>query len=259
MTSNDNLDPMARWRGRNALVTGASSGSGAAIARALAGAGLRVVLAARRLERLEQMRAELTAGGAEALAVRLDLADEESIKAMYDRVQREWGGVDLVVNNAGVAFHGSIAEGNSQEWRDMANINFVGFSICLREAVAAVADRPEGMIINISSLAAYRINPAAGISFYGASKHAMRAMVDGLRGELALKGSPIRLGMISPGLMDTEVLARAMPEDKFGLDPSDRNRFLDPASIADAVLFMMSTQPHVQIHDIIMRAIGQPT
>lgn len=259
MTVTASAFPLARWAGRVAIVTGASSGSGAATARALAGIGMRTVLAARRLERLEQTARELVAQGHEAMAVRLDLADGASIGAMFDAVRAAWGGVDTVVHTAGVGYHGDVEGGNADEWQAMADINFVGFAKCLQASVAAVRERPEPVIVCVSSLSAHRINPAAGITVYGASKHAMRAVVDGLRGELAAKASPVKVGMISPGLIDSEMLESAMPADKFGLDTKDRTRFLDPADIADAVLWMLSTPPTVQIHDIIMRPIGQPT
>ncbi|MBI3992900.1 MAG: SDR family NAD(P)-dependent oxidoreductase [Candidatus Lambdaproteobacteria bacterium] len=248
---------LQRWRGKAALVTGAGSGIGEATARALSGAGLRVVLAARRAEPLERVRRELAEAGGEALCVPLDMAREESIKAMFAAIRQAWGGVDVVVNNAGLAWHGTVEHGDSDQWRQMAEVNFLGFSLCLREALAAVQQRPMAQIINISSLSAHRIKPGGDIAFYGASKHAMRAVVDGLRAELAAKGSHVKLGMISPGLVHTGLVHTAVPV-KLGLDPEDRTRFLNPASVADAVLYMLSTPPHVQIHDIFLLPIGQP-
>ena len=248
---------LQRWQGKVALVTGAGSGVGEATARALSGAGLRVVLAGRRPEPLERLRRELAAAGGEAMCVYLDLAQEQSIKAMFAAIRRDWGGVDAVVNCAGVAWHGTVEDGDSDQWRQMSEINFLGFALCLREALSALKERPVAHIINISSMSAHRIKPGGDIAFYGASKHGMRAVVDGLRGELAAKGSPIKLSMISPGLIHTGMVETAVPAH-LGLDPQDRDRFLDPAAIADAVLYLLSTPPHVQIHDMFMLPIGQP-
>ncbi len=247
---------LERWQGKVALVTGASSGIGAATARAMARAGLRVVLAARRLPVLQGLEAELTGAGAQATAVRLDLASEDSVKAMFGAIRERWGGVDAVVNCAGVAWHGLVETGNSEQWRQMTDINVLGFAFCLREAVAALKDRPLAHIISISSMSAHRIKPGGNIAYYGASKHAMRAIVDGLRMEMVQAGTPIKVSMISPGLVDTEMYETAVPAS-LGLDAKDRDRFLDPAWVADAVLWILSTPPHVQVHDMFLIPIAQ--
>lgn len=246
-----------RWAGRVVLVTGASSGIGMATARALAAAGLRVALAARRTDILDDLRDRIIEAGGEAMVTPLDLADEDSIKAMFASIRSAWGELDAVVNNAGVAYHGSIESGSTEHWRQMTEINFLGFAICLREAVANLKHRPDAVIVNISSLSSHRIKPGGGIAYYGASKHAMRAVVEGLRGELATEGSMLKVGMISPGLVDTGMYDTAVPPE-LGLDAKDRDRFMDPNWIADAVLYMLSTPPHVQIYDIFMAPIGQP-
>ena len=250
-------DGLARWRGKVALVTGAASGIGRATARALAGEGLRVALADRNTEGLRAVAEALAAGGATALQVPVDMRDEQRIKGMYAQVREAWGGVDVVVHCAATGFYGTVSEGDSDQWRAMSEINFVGFSLSLREAVAALAGKQDAAIINISSLSAHRILPGSGIVFYSATKHALRAMVDGLRTELAERASPIKLGMISPGIVDTGLIKTTVKLDELGLSPEDRSRFLDPGAIADAVLYMLSTPPMVQVHDIQIRPIGQ--
>lgn len=250
-------DGLARWRGKAALVTGAASGIGRATARALAGEGLRVALADRNAEGLSAIGKELADEGAQVLQVPVDMRDEAQIKRMYQQVQNEWGGVDAVVHCAAVGWFGTVGGGNTEQWREMVDVNFVGFSISLREAVAALANKTDAAIINISSLSAHRILQGSGITYYSATKHALRAMVDGLRVELAEQGSPIKLGMISPGLVDTGMIKTSVKVDELGLSVDDRNKFLDPASIAEVVLFMLSTPREVQIHDIQIRPIGQ--
>ncbi len=248
---------IARWRGKIALVTGAASGIGRATAGALASAGLMVALADRNEEGLRAVSEELSFQGAEALVVPVDMRDEERIKSMYAAVGETWGGVDAVVHCAAVGMFGTVTGGDSDQWREMTEVNFLGFSYSLREAVAALQGKADAAIINISSLSAYRILAGSGIVFYSATKHALRAMVDGLRAELAEQGSPIKLGMISPGLVDTGLIEHTVKLEAQGLRVEDRAKFLDPASVADAVMFMLSTPAMVQIPDIQIRPIGQ--
>ncbi len=250
-------DGLARWRGKVALVTGAASGIGRATARALAAEGLFVALADRNEPGLRAVAAELQGRGAATLVVSVDVRDEQRIKAMYAQVRQAWGGVDAVVHCAAVGSLGSVTGGDTAQWRDMTDVNFMGFSINLREAVAELEGKPLAAIVAISSLSAHRLLPGTRIVFYSATKHALRAMVDGLRAELAERGSPIKLGMISPGIVDTGLVRTTVPLDELGLRPEDRTRFLDPAAIADAVLYMLSTPPMVQVHDIQIRPIGQ--
>jgi NADP+-dependent farnesol dehydrogenase len=250
---------LERWRGNVALVTGAASGIGRATAKALCGIGMRVAAADRNMAGLQHLRDDLRLADSDVLPIAVEMGDEASIRNMYAALAEQLGTVDVVVNCAALGYHGTVAAGDTAQWRAMMEVNFLGFSISLREALAQLRGKAQGQIVTISSLSAHRILQGSGITFYAATKHALRCMVDGLRLELAAEQSPIKLGMISPGLVDTGMLATSVKLDELGLDPKDRSKFLDPADIANAVLYLLATPPTVQVHEVQVRPIGQLT
>ncbi|MBI3992899.1 MAG: SDR family NAD(P)-dependent oxidoreductase [Candidatus Lambdaproteobacteria bacterium] len=238
-------------------MTGASSGIGLATARALAAAGMRVALAARRVERLQALAGELRAGGAEVLALSADMRDEGQIMAMFRAVRETWGGVDALVTCAGLSWYSPIADAETRNWQDMLDVNVLGTAICLREGVREMAGRDPAQIVAISSLAAYRVPVGLDTVFYSATKHALRALVEGLRSELVAQGSRMKLGMVSPGQVRTEFQSRGRGLDQRGEQYDYKIRVLDPEDVADAVCFLLSTPPQVQVQDIQMRSIQQ--
>jgi NADP-dependent 3-hydroxy acid dehydrogenase YdfG len=238
-------------------VTGASAGIGLATARALAAAGMRVALAARRVERLQALAEELNAAGAETLVLPVDMGDEGRILAMFRALREAWGGVDALVVNAGLGWYAPIAESATRDWRHMLDVNVLGTAICLREGVREMAGRDPAQIVAISSLAAYRVPVGIDTVFYSATKHALRALVEGLRSELVAQGSRMKLGMVSPGQVRTEFQTRGRHLDERGEQYEYKFRVLDPEDVADAVRFMLSTPPQVQVQDIQMRSTSQ--
>lgn len=246
----------SRWSSKVALVTGATTGIGQAIAVSLARVGLNVALAGRRENQLENVAAEIRSGGGSAVAIQTDISDEESILRCFETVKREFGGLDVLVNSAGVGYESLMATASTEDWRQVLDVNVLGTSICIREALHLLQNRCDTAIITISSLAAYRI-PPGGYAYYAASKHALRAIMEGLRAELVTIRSPTKVGSISPGTVATEFHKLFSRTDK---DPTEAIGFerLLPNDIAEAVLYMLSTPPHVQINDIMMRPIGQP-
>jgi NADP-dependent 3-hydroxy acid dehydrogenase YdfG len=253
-----NLD---RWNNRVALVTGASSGIGRAIARELARGKMRVAICARRAELLQTLRQELASGGAEVLAIPTDLRDETQIQRLFETIREQWGGVDVLVNNAAFGYKTPLLNGEIDHWRAMWEVNVLALSICTYEAVTDMRRRgDDGHVIHISSLGAHRQNPAgSGNGMYVATKTAVRALTEALRRELRAAGSGIRVTAISPGQVETELSAHFLQRQE-GVQTSDGwLKLLQPEDIASMVCYVLSCPPHVQVHDILVRPTSQET
>ena len=179
-----------------AVITGASEGIGAAIARRFAREGARVVLAARSEEKLEALAEEL--GSERALAVPTDVTDAEQVKRLMARTREHFGGLDILVNNAGVGLYASVAEMAWADFEQMWKVNFFGVVRCIREALPDLRER-RGMVVNISSVAGKLAIPY--LTGYCASKFALNAFSTGLRMELAQAG--VRVVVVCPGTVRT--------------------------------------------------------
>lgn len=225
--------------GKVALVTGASSGIGAAIARAFVGAGVRVVLGARRLERLESLAAEL-GGDDVARAVRLDVTDWESNQAAVRAATDAFGRLDVVVVNAGFGAPRGWLESSPEHWRDMVLTNVYGAAITVRAALPALLES-KGDVLFMSSVAGRRVLPG---SLYSATKHAVTAMAEAVRQEVAEQG--IRVTSIEPGMVDTPFFDGGAPD--WALADDD---------IADAALFAVSRPTRATITTLTVRPSAQ--
>lgn len=250
------MSGLERWQGKVALVTGASSGIGEAIARAFARAGLKVAAAARRAERLERLVGEVKKEGGEAMALQADMGDEASVRGMFEAVRQRWGGVDVAVNNAGTGGMAQFAEADPDNWRATLDVNVLGVSYCVREALHDMEGKAEGLILNMSSIYAHR-EQVPNFSYYQASKFAVKAFTSTLRAELHAKKSPVRVAMISPGLTATEFREKATG-GKFTYESYFKDfQPLLPEDIAGAAMYILGTPPHVQVHDILLSPMGQ--
>ena len=246
---------MDRWKDRVALVTGASAGIGRATARRLAAEGMRVALAARREDRLRALVDEL--GAERALAVATDLRDEASIDALFAAVRGRWGGVDVLVNNAGLGHHAPLTSGATDAWREMLEVNVLALCVCTREAVKDMRARDvAGHVIHVSSMAAHRVPAGSGV--YSATKYAVRSLTEGLRRELRELDSPIRVSAVSPGFVETEFAAHYHRSEEKAKETYSRYEVLKDADVADAVAWVLGTPPHVQVHDVLVRPTEQP-
>jgi NADP-dependent 3-hydroxy acid dehydrogenase YdfG len=233
-----------------ALVTGASAGIGRAIAERLVGAGMRVAVCARRRERLERI-------GEGVLPIAADLRREEDITAMFATIREAWGGVDVLINNAGLGRDAPLVSGATEAWREVLEVNVLALSVCTREAVADMRRRgDDGHIVHISSMSAYRVPSASGM--YSASKFAVRALTEALRLELHVLGSGIRVSAISPGFVETEFAAVYHQSEERARATYPRYKVLEANDVAEGVLYLLSQPPHVQIHDLLMRPTAQP-
>ncbi|MDH4247637.1 MAG: SDR family NAD(P)-dependent oxidoreductase [Deltaproteobacteria bacterium] len=243
-----------RWRGKVALVTGASSGIGSGIALALAGMGMRVALAGRRQDRLRKVASEVERLGSEALTLVVDLRSEEALMAMFSRIRERWGGVDVLINNAGLGRSEPMIHTDPALLREMLEVNVWAATLCILESLKDMQGKEDDAIINIASLAAHRVVPGRNVTYYAATKHALKAITEGLRSELQAEKSPIKIGLISPGVVETEFHQSANPT---GSPQPYATPPLDPADIAHAVLYMLSTARNVQVNDIWLRPISQ--
>ena len=199
---------------RVVLVTGASSGLGAAFAKAFAGEGARVVLAARRLERLSELEADINAAGGQAKAIATDVGDEASIQACFDAAEAAFGPVTSVMNNAGLNAEGLAVDLSAEDFDRVFNINVRGVFLVAREAArrmiaAGSAESEVGRIVNIASIGALKVLP--GVTAYCASKAAVVMLTKGLAREWARKG--ISVNAICPGYVETEINADWLASD----------------------------------------------
>lgn len=253
-----------RWRGKVALVTGASAGIGWAICEALATAGVKVVAVARRRERLEALQQALVDKGvpiSDFLPVVCDITKEAEVIALPRIIVKRWrdAGVDILVNNAGMGRNdASLFDGNTASWVEMVSTNTLGVCMCTREALQDMQRRGQwGHIIHISSMAAHRV-PSFSDAFYSATKHALKALAEGLRQEARSREIPLRVTCISPGVVETEFFEVA----SFGNKETAKGRYsqlkcLQPHDIADAVVWCLTAPDHMDVNDILIRPTAQ--
>lgn len=250
-------DGMKRWAGRVALVTGASSGIGREVVLALLEQGMRVAACARRRERLEQLAAEADAGD-RLLIVPTDLRDEAQILSLFDQVRQRWGGVQVLVNNAGLGHLAPLTSGKTEDWREMLEVNVLALCVCTREAVQDMERAGgEGHVIHISSMAAHRVPQGSGV--YSATKFAVRSLTEGLRQELRARDSQVRVTAISPGFVETGFAAVYHASEECARETYGRFKVLEAGDMARAVLYVLGQPPHVQVHDLLVRPTAQPT
>jgi len=242
--------------GRVALVTGASSGIGRAIALALAERGARLLLTARRRERLDALAQEIISAGGEAEAAAADLRDEASLQAAFEAAVRRFGGLDILINNAGLGRLASLHDGDTEDWREMLEVNVLGLSIATREALGRFPDEG-GHIVNISSMSGHRVTPGGGM--YAASKFAVRALTEGLRTELRAKGSKTKVSAISPGFVATEFFQVLTGDPAQAKAMISQYPVLQPEDIARSVIHVLEAPAQVTIHDLLVRPAQQPS
>ena len=269
---------MGTLDGKVAVITGGSSGIGRATALALAGEGAAVAVGGRNASALEEVQGAITSRRGKALSQVMDVRDERQVAALVDAAVQQFGRLDIMVNNAGLAYTSNIAEGNVDQWREMLEVNVLGLLIGCREAIRAMKanEAPRGDIVNISSVAGRATGPSGQV--YSATKHAVNAITDGLRQEVHDLG--IRVTVVMPGGTLTNI-GRTLPQEvlnnaakMLGVDPEAEGVrqgqylpqqgiarvlrehpgvFLSADDLARAVVYAVSQPPSVHIDEVLVR------
>lgn len=244
--------------GKVALVTGASSGIGEATAKMLAKNGASVALVARREDRLQQIAKEInesSESGGRAIWVVADVADEAQVKAAFEKAQAGLGGLDIVVNNAGVMLLGPISGADTEDWRRMINLNVLGLMYCTHAALPFLQAQKSGHIVNISSTAGRTVREGVGV--YNASKWAVGAFSESLRQEIYKDN--IRVTIIEPGIVATELQSHITHEaSKQEIQAKTKTiQPLQSDDIARAILYAVTQPPHVNVNEILVRPTEQ--
>lgn len=242
---------MQNLKDKVVFITGASAGIGKATAEAFAREGARLVLAARRFDRLIELEKSLKESyRAEIFSLELDVSNSEEVEKKLHALPTPFAIPDILINNAGlVRGLNKIWESSPEEWNEVIDTNVKGILNVCRALVPQMVERDSGHIINIGSIAGHQSYPGGGV--YCATKHAVTALTDVLRQELV--ATPLRVSLVSPGMVHTEFSLVRYKGDKEraekvykGIDP------LLPEDIAETILFIASRPPHVNIADVIL-------
>jgi 3-hydroxy acid dehydrogenase / malonic semialdehyde reductase len=235
------------------LITGASSGIGEACARVFAEAGAKLILVARRKERLEELANELTNTSVHALA--LDVCDRPSVQSALANLPESWSTIDILINNAGLSRGlNKLQEGDIQDWEEMIDTNIKGSLYLTRSVVPGMISRGNGHVVFLGSSAGHQTYPNGNV--YCATKAAVRVISEGLKQDLL--GTPVRVSSVDPGLVETE-----FSQVRFRGD-SDRAKTvyqgltpLTPIDVAEVILFCATRPTHVNISEVLLMPTDQ--
>jgi NADP-dependent 3-hydroxy acid dehydrogenase YdfG len=246
--------------GSVALVTGASSGIGAATATALAADGAAVALLARRADRLAALKGDIESGGGTALVVAADVTDAEQVSTAVRRTVAELGRLDTVVNNAGLMQSAPAAEAHLPDWDNMVAVNVQGVLYVTRAAlphlIDAAASSPRGVadLVTISSTAGWVSRP--GTAVYSLTKFGVNAFSEAVRQEVL--GNRVRVGVVGPGTVDTEIFSHLADPAREAIERQTADMVkLRPEDIADAVRYMVTRDRRVAVNHMLVRAAEQ--
>lgn len=230
---------MQHLRGQVAIITGAGSGIGRAVALALAHVGIKVVLAARTKSTLDTVAAEITNSGGQALIVPTDVGNEAQVEALVTQTTSAFGHVDILVTSAGGAFFGSLVDSRTEDWDTMININLRGTYLCCKHVVRAMLPRARGHILNVLSIASTHILP--GSTGYTASKMGALGLTKVIAAEVRSAG--IKVTAVIPGAVDTPLW------DHSG-SSLDRGKMLSATDVANAMLSVIAQPPGIHTDEI---------
>ncbi|MGI8865521.1 MAG: SDR family oxidoreductase [Rubrobacteraceae bacterium] len=241
-------------RNRVAVVTGASSGIGAAVARALNAGGARVALAARRQDVLSEVQDSLNSKTG-SLAVPTDVTDRSQVEALVAQAERDLGPVDILVNCAGVMYYTLMKNGRQDEWDRTVEVNCKGAVNCVGAVLPGMLERGQGHILTISSDAGRKVFP--GLAVYSASKFFVEAFSQGLRLETA--GTGVKVTTVQPGNVATDLHAMSGDDEAVRLygEPSGA-KMLDPKDVAASVIHALAQPEHVAVNEVLVEPRDEP-
>jgi len=237
------------------IITGASSGIGYATALSLAKEGAKLVVGARRTDRLESLVKAIEENNGEILAQKLDVTKKSDCDDLVNTAIKKWGKVDVLVNNAGLMPLSFVKNLKVDEWDQMIDVNIKGVLYCTAAVLPHMREAKSGHIINISSVAGRIVFPAGSV--YCATKHAVTAFSEGLRQELSPRNN-IRVTTIEPGVVSTELTNTITDEslEKF-VESSKKMEALKAEDIASAIIFAINAPNHVSVNEILVRPTTQ--
>ena len=239
--------------GRRIAITGASSGIGEATSEALAGEGAQVALGARRKDRLDELAGRI---GDSAHAFEVDVTDEEAANRFIDDASEAMGGLDGLVNNAGVMLLGLVTGAETEEWRRMINLNLLGLLYCTHAAIPKMQEAGRGDIVNVSSVAGRSAN--LGSAVYNMTKFGVTAFSEALRQEVL--NANIRVICLEPGFVETELQSHnenPMVQENIEKMRGQIGETLKSADMANAILYALSQPDHVAVNEILVRPTKQ--
>ncbi|WP_336980591.1 SDR family oxidoreductase [Brevundimonas nasdae] len=240
--------------GKTIVITGASSGMGAAAARHLAAKGAAVVLGARRTDRIEALVAEITAAGGKAIALATDVTKRDDLQRLVSAAVETYGRIDVLLNNAGVMPLSPLERVKVDEWDQMIDVNLKGVLYGVAAALPPMIAQKSGHIINVSSVAGHKL--FGGSAVYSATKFAVRALSEGLRQEMASHN--VRTTIISPGAVKTELLNHISETDVQKANQDYVGQIGVPAeTLARLVAFAINEPEDVGINEILFRPTAQ--
>jgi NADP-dependent 3-hydroxy acid dehydrogenase YdfG len=242
-------------KGKVAIVTGASSGIGYTAALALSRAGAKVAAGARRMDRLESLKSEISKNEGEVFIQKLDVSIKSECDAFADAVLKKWGTIDILVNNAGLQPLSFFKNLKVEEWDKMIDVNIRGVIYCTAAVITTMVNNKSGHIVNISSVAGRVVYPSGSV--YCATKHAVTAFSEGLRQEFSQR-SNIRVTCIEPGVVATELIEAITDKalEKY-VERTKQMEALQAEDIANAIMFAVAAPHHVNVNEILIRPMTQ--
>ncbi|MCJ8186121.1 SDR family oxidoreductase [Lactiplantibacillus pentosus] len=238
------------------VITGASSGIGEATAKLLASQGNKIVLGARREERLNEIAEAIKSAGGEATYKVTDVTSIEQVEALAQTALDAYGRIDVWINNAGLMPHSEFIKDKVNDWTRMIDVNLRGVLYGIHAALSTMREQKSGHFINISSVAGHIVGPGAGV--YAATKFGVRALSDALRQEEALAQSHVRVTTISPGAIATELTDHVTDKEQKEAMDTFYNEFAVGADrVAQAIAFAINTPEDTGMSEIIIRPASQ--
>lgn len=248
---------MGALEGKVVAITGASSGIGEATAMMLSAEGASVSLAARRKDRIDELASRVEAAGGTALPIETDITDEGQANAFVERTNEELGGLDVLINNAGVMLLGPVAGADTDQWRRMLDVNVLGLLYCTHASLPIMGSAGTGHIVNVSSVAGRQANMGSGV--YNLTKFGVVGFSEALRQECAMAN--VRVTAIEPGWVDTELQGhntQPMVVEAMNKLIDKIEKILEPDDIARAITYAVSQPAHVSVNEILIRPTSSP-